>query len=81
MRRSTIEVALSRLRSPEDYQESLSDCLDIAIVMQCLVENLLMLARLDAGQFSPQVRNALGLYRAGQLDRRQAASGIFAYLV
>ena len=66
--RSTIEVALSRVRNPEEYQESLTDCLTIAAVMQSLVENLLMLARLDAGQVTS---------RAEQIDLQELVTSSF----
>ena len=48
--RSKLELALSRERSPEAYRESISDCLEINLQMQRLVENLLHLARSDAGR-------------------------------
>lgn len=48
--RSTLEVALSSDRSASEYKESLADTLDISKRLQSMVENLLMLARLDAGQ-------------------------------
>lgn len=48
--RSTIEVALSCQRSASEYRESLEDTLAIARRLQSMVENLLTLARLDAGQ-------------------------------
>ena len=48
--RSTLEVALSCQRSTDEYQESLVDTLEISKQLQAMVENLLMLARLDAGQ-------------------------------
>jgi len=48
--RSTLEVALSSDRSTSEYKESLADTLDISKRLQSMVENLLMLARLDAGQ-------------------------------
>jgi len=48
--RSTLEVALSSDRSASEYKESLVDTLDISKRLQAMVENLLMLARLDAGQ-------------------------------
>jgi len=48
--RSTLEVALSSDRSASEYRESLADTLDISKRLQSMVENLLMLARLDAGQ-------------------------------
>lgn len=48
--RSKLELALSRERRPEAYREALGDCLDINLQMQRMVENLLHLARGDAGQ-------------------------------
>lgn len=48
--RSTLEVALSSERSAGEYKESLADTLDISKRLQSMVENLLILARLDAGQ-------------------------------
>jgi signal transduction histidine kinase len=48
--RATIEVALSRPRAPEQYCEAFTDGLRITGQMQSLVENLLSMARLEAGQ-------------------------------
>lgn len=48
--RSTMEVTLSRPRGSEQYREALGDSLVIATQMQNMVEKLLSLARLDAGQ-------------------------------
>ena len=48
--RSTIEVALTRNRQTDEYRTALSECLAIAQNMQTMVNNLLMLARLDAEQ-------------------------------
>ena len=50
--RSTIEVALTRNRDATEYQAALSDCLEIAKDMESVVNNLLMLARLEAKQIS-----------------------------
>lgn len=50
--RSTIEVAMTRTRDPMEYRAALSDCLAIAAGMQSVVNNLLMLARLDARQIT-----------------------------
>jgi two-component system sensor histidine kinase QseC len=47
--RSTMEVALTRPRPPDEYQEALGDCLAITSQMQAMVENLLSLAKLEAG--------------------------------
>jgi two-component system, OmpR family, heavy metal sensor histidine kinase CusS len=48
--RSTLEVALMRERDTREYQASLGDCLSITTEMQAMVNNLLVLARLDAKQ-------------------------------
>jgi len=50
--RSTIEVTLTRSRDATEYQAALSDCLEIAKDMESVVNNLLMLARLEAQQIS-----------------------------
>jgi signal transduction histidine kinase len=46
---TTLEVALRKQRSPEEYREILQDCRDSGKHMTQLVERLLALARLDAG--------------------------------
>ncbi len=47
--RTTLEVGASRLRPAEEYRATLGDCLEITLQMQGLVDNLLSLARLEAG--------------------------------
>jgi two-component system heavy metal sensor histidine kinase CusS len=48
--RSTIEVALTRVREQKEYQAALCDCLTIAGGMQTMVDNLLTLTRIDTNQ-------------------------------
>jgi len=48
--RSTIEVALTRSRDSDEYRSTLCECLRIAVDMQAMVNNLLLLARIDAAQ-------------------------------
>ena len=48
--RSNIEVTLSRQRNSAEYRESLSGCLAITEQMQGMVESLLRLVRIEAGQ-------------------------------
>ena len=48
--RATMEIALSRTRRGEEYEDAIGDCLRIAMQMQAMVENLLSLARLEAGR-------------------------------
>jgi len=50
--RSTIEVTLQRARDTTEYQTVLSECLAIVESMQTMVNNLLMIARLDARQIT-----------------------------
>ena len=50
--RSTIEVTLIRARDNDEYKKVLSDCHAIVENMQTMVNNLMMLARLDAKQIS-----------------------------
>jgi signal transduction histidine kinase len=47
--RSTADVALTRPRSPEEYREALADILAHSERMSGLVDDLLVLARADAG--------------------------------
>jgi len=49
--RSTIDVALLKPRQASEYQRSIEQCLGICKQMESLTENLLVLARLDAGQY------------------------------
>ncbi|NOT00965.1 MAG: hypothetical protein HOP29_10090 [Phycisphaerales bacterium] len=49
--RAKLELALSRDRSADGYRKTMDDCLRIDLQMQGMVENLLHLARADAGQF------------------------------
>jgi signal transduction histidine kinase len=46
---TTVEVALRKPRSAEEYRQTLEDCRGVARQMRLLVERLLALARLDAG--------------------------------
>jgi len=48
--RTTLEVALARERPALDYRQALNDSLDISTQMQAVVDNLLALARVEAGQ-------------------------------
>lgn len=52
--RGTIEVALRRTRSLEDYREALQSSLEEVIRMQALVGDLLILARKDAHALQPR---------------------------
>ncbi|MBI1370993.1 MAG: hypothetical protein GC162_20355 [Planctomycetes bacterium] len=48
--RSTLEVSLSQPREARSYRDDLRQCLTISAQMQTMVENLLAMARLEAGQ-------------------------------
>lgn len=48
--RATLEVAATRTRTGEEYRMLLADALAVAVQLQALTENLLALARLEAGQ-------------------------------
>lgn len=48
--RATLELALSRPRSPEAHEQSLTASLSVALQMQRMVENLLHLVRAEARQ-------------------------------
>jgi two-component system heavy metal sensor histidine kinase CusS len=48
--RSTLEVALARPRTGDDYRQAMTECLHIIRHMQEMVDNLLTLARLEGGQ-------------------------------
>ncbi len=50
--RSTIEVALARNRDATEYKTALYNCLEITKNMESVVNNLLMLARLETQQIS-----------------------------
>jgi heavy metal sensor kinase len=49
---SQVELALSRPRSPEEYEEALERCRNATDRMRGLVDGLLMLARADAGKLA-----------------------------
>jgi signal transduction histidine kinase len=53
--RSTLEVALTREREAADYRQAMKSSLEITFQMQTVVENLLTLARAEAGQLVPDV--------------------------
>jgi signal transduction histidine kinase len=46
---STLEVTLNRVRSSEEYRESTTECFEIAKRMNWLVNNLLSITRIEAG--------------------------------
>jgi len=50
--RSVIEVALARPRTGDDYEQAMTECLDIVLHTQSMIDNLLALARLDSGQLT-----------------------------
>lgn len=56
--RSVGEVALSSPQTPEEYREDITQMVALSKSMQALVEKLLLLARLDAGQVPLQLAPA-----------------------
>jgi two-component system sensor histidine kinase QseC len=48
--RLKMDVATSRTRQPPEYERAIDDCRRITAQMQTMVENLLALARIEAGQ-------------------------------
>ena len=48
--RSIIDVTLTRVRDMKEYQSALGECLEITAKMQAMVDNLLLLARVENGQ-------------------------------
>jgi len=54
--RSTVEVSLRRVHTPQEYQQALSRGLQVIAGLQDLVEKLLHLGRLDAGQVVPKLQ-------------------------
>jgi signal transduction histidine kinase len=53
--RAVAEVTLSRTRESEEYREALGDIAATIASLQALIEKLLTLARLEAGQVKPDV--------------------------
>jgi two-component system heavy metal sensor histidine kinase CusS len=51
---STLEVTLNRLRPAAEYKESAEECFEIAKRMNWLVNNLLSIARIEAGNVQLQ---------------------------
>ena len=52
--RSTLEVALTKHRSADEYRDSIKDCVGICEETQRLVETLLSLTRIESGQETPE---------------------------
>ncbi len=55
--RAITEITLSRPRNPEEYRQALEETLDTTKTLQGLIEKLLILARLEAGQMRPEFQN------------------------
>ncbi len=52
--RTQAELTLSKPRTPDEYRQALSNCLDVARRMTRLVDGMMTLARADAGQLSAE---------------------------
>ena len=53
--RAIAEVTMSRRREPPEYQQALGEMVDAVKTLQELIEKLLVLARLEAGQVQPEL--------------------------
>ncbi|HVP10585.1 MAG TPA: ATP-binding protein, partial [Phycisphaerae bacterium] len=53
--RAIADITLSRERDPRDYREALSETQAAIMTLQGLIEKLLVLARLEAGQVRPEL--------------------------
>ncbi|MBN1511506.1 MAG: hypothetical protein JXB13_05785, partial [Phycisphaerae bacterium] len=53
--RTISEITLSRPREPEEYRRALGESLDTIKTLQGLMEKLLVLARMEAGQMQPEL--------------------------
>jgi len=53
--RTISEITLSRPREPEEYRRALGESLDTIKTLQGLMEKLLVLARMEAGQMRPEL--------------------------
>jgi two-component system heavy metal sensor histidine kinase CusS len=60
---TTLEVCVSRTRTPAEYERSMARCLEIVQTLRGLVDDLLMLARADAGE----IRIQAGEFDLGEL--------------
>jgi signal transduction histidine kinase len=82
--RTMIEVCLTRVREPGEYAGALERCLRVTASMQGVIENLLLLARAEAGQLPRVVEEVevAGLARevwAGFAERAEAARVVMAW--
>lgn len=57
--RLKMDVATSRTREPPEYEQAIDDCRRITGQMETMVENLLSLARLEAGQVQVRYESLL----------------------
>ena len=53
--RTIVEVTLKRIRDPQEYRNALLEVGDTIIALQGIIEKLLVLARLEAGQVKPEL--------------------------
>jgi len=55
--RTTLELSASRVRSEQEYRQTIDGCLAMAIQMQTMANNLLTLARIEGGEFLYRLRD------------------------
>jgi len=78
--RAIAEITLQRLRRSEEYRQALGEVLEAVRAVEGLIERLLMLARLEAGQTKPELqplrlKNVL-VQRWAQFRNAAAAAGL-----
>jgi signal transduction histidine kinase len=73
--RATLDVTLAKPRTSQDYRKALSDCLRVTTQVQDMVEKLLELARLEAGEVSIELEPVFPneLVRAARESLQEAA--------
>ncbi len=81
--RAITDITLSRARSPEEYRQALAETQDAIRTLQELIERLLVLARLEAGQVRPQLETTplyplIVQHWSVQRDRAAARGLLFA---
>jgi signal transduction histidine kinase len=78
--RTITEITLSRQRDPDEYRQALAETLDVIRTLQGLIEKLLVLARLEAGQMQAELQSVplqpLLAEHWAQVRNRAAARGV-----
>lgn len=64
--KGSMEVALSKQRSPQEYEQTLHECLEEVNHMNSIIENLLLLAKLDESSFDLKVSEKIDVVEVVQ---------------